>query len=147
MQPLHFFFYGTLISGSGNAVAQATHARLRPIGPARVAGALWAVPDPAGWYPALVSGPGQVHGLLYAATDGFGADDLARLDAWEDFRCDQPAESLYLREQMPATTAHGASFPAQVYRFNQPLPTGARAIVDGDFRAWLAATGFGGYAG
>ncbi len=146
--PRLFFFYGTLIAGSNNPAAHAVHGQLRPIGVASVPGALWAIPDIAGWYPALMPGPGgPVHGVLYEAVEGFGVDELARLDEWEDFRADRPMESLYLREQMPVTDAAGATRPAQVYRFNQPLPADARLILKGDFQAWLKATGYPAYAG
>lgn len=145
---LHFFFYGTLIAGSGNAAARAAHARLSPIGRASVPGALWAISDAAGWYPALVAGPsGLVHGMLYAAMAGFGPDDLARLDEWEDFRAADPAGSLYLRDQIQVTDAGRKSIVALVYRFNQPLPDEAAAIVGGDFQAWLVATGHASYSG
>lgn len=111
-------------------------------------GALWAIPDPAGWYPALLSQPiGPVHGMLYAAATDFGPELLARLDEWEDYRPGQPADSLYLRQEMPVTDAMGICVAAQVYRFNQPLPTGARPIPGGDFQGWLAATGFTAFAG
>ena len=144
-QLLHFFFYGTLIAGSGNSVERAAHARLREIGPASVEGALWAIPDPAGWYPALVSGRGRVHGVLYATMDGFGPEDLARLDAWEDYRPERCAESLYRRIEVQAACASGTSLAAQVYRFNQPLPDGALAIAGGDFPSWLTASGYPAY--
>ncbi len=144
--PLHFFFYGTLIAGYDNPAARAVHARLRRIGPASVPGALWAIRDPAGWYPALVKGPDRhAYGVLYAATDQFGADDLARLDAWEDYRPDQPGQSRYLREEMEVTGQTGAGHLAQAYRFNLPLPADALAIPDGDFQAWLTATGYPAY--
>jgi len=145
--PLHFFFYGTLIAGSGNSAEQEAHARLRLVGQASVNGALWAIPDADGWYPALVPGPGRVHGVLYAAADGFGPEDLARLDAWEDFRPENPAESLYVRVEVQAFDAAGASFSAQAYCFQQPLPERARAIADGDFPAWLTAHGYSAYRG
>ena len=146
--PLRFFFYGTLIAGSGNATARAVHDRLRPIGPGSVSGALWAIPDDAGWYPALVPGDaGQAHGMLYAATDRFGPDDLARLDAWEDYRPHQLTASRYLREEMQVGDPAGAHVAAQAYRYNQPLPRDARRIVRGDFQAWLDATGFRPYGG
>lgn len=145
---LYFFFYGTLVAGSGNTAAQAAHARLRPVGPATASGALWAIPDGVGWYPALVAGlGGLVHGMLYGAADGFDADDLARLDSWEDYRPDNPDESLYLRKATQVTDAGGNSITAQVYRFNQSMPDGALAIVGGDFHAWLAATGRTAYSG
>ena len=118
-----------------------------PLGPASASGVLWAIPDPAGWYPALVAGRGQVQGLLYAVADGFGPDDLARLDDWEDYRPDQPAESPYRREDMPVLAATGVTLAAQAYRFNQPLPVDAQPIPDGDFQAWLGATGNAAYAG
>jgi gamma-glutamylcyclotransferase (GGCT)/AIG2-like uncharacterized protein YtfP len=146
MQPLHFFFYGTLIAGYDNPAARVVHARLRAVGPGTVSGALWAIRDSAGWYPALVTAPDRrAFGMLYAAMDGFGADELACLDAWEDCRPDQPEQSRYLREDMQVTDATGASHRAQAYRFNRPLPADALAIPDGDFQAWLTATGYPAY--
>ena len=50
--PRHLFFYGTLVAGNPNPVAAAIHAALEPLGPARTSGALYAIPDPAGWFPA-----------------------------------------------------------------------------------------------
>ena len=32
-------------------------------------GALWAIPDPQGWYPALLPGEGIVQGMLHEAGD------------------------------------------------------------------------------
>ncbi|MDP9055923.1 MAG: gamma-glutamylcyclotransferase [Pseudomonadota bacterium] len=141
----NIFFYGTLIAGNANAAAQAVHARLRMVGQASVIGALWAIPDTAGWYPALVAGHGRVHGVLYAAADGFGPEDLARLDAWEEYHPDNPADSLYLRIEAQAVDVAGVSLAAQLYRFNQPLPDGALAIVDGDFPSWLTTQGYTAY--
>ncbi len=144
--PLHFFFYGTLIAGSDNPAARTVHARLRCIGPASVTGALWAIRDPAGWYPALLTDPDRrAYGMLYAATDGFGPEELACLDAWEDYRPDQPEQSRYLREEMQVSDATGISHRAQAYRFNRPLPPDALPIPDGDFQAWLSATGYPAY--
>jgi len=51
---MRLFFYGTLMRGSCNPVASALHERLGPAVPARAAGWLFALPDPEGWYPALV---------------------------------------------------------------------------------------------
>jgi gamma-glutamylcyclotransferase (GGCT)/AIG2-like uncharacterized protein YtfP len=137
--PLRFFFYGTLIRGSANSAARAAHRALRDLGPAQVAGALYAIPDPGGWYPALLSGGGVVHGRLYEVLAGFGAADLAALDAYEDYDPANPASSLYLRIAL----ANGA----YAYRFNHPLPAAARPIPSGDFATWIAAEGlmpFGG---
>jgi gamma-glutamylcyclotransferase (GGCT)/AIG2-like uncharacterized protein YtfP len=144
---MRFFFYGTLIAGSGNPVARLVHDRLRAIGPAEARGLLVAVPDPDGWYPALLPGEGVVRGMLYEATETFTAADLARLDAYED--CD-PLDregSLYLREELEAIMPGGRSVAAEAYRFVGPLPEGSRPIVGGDFRAWLAENGLAPFAG
>ena len=51
-------------------------------------GTAYALPDAIGWYPALIVDPAgePVHGLGFAATAGFSADDLAALGAYEDCR-------------------------------------------------------------
>ncbi|MFT4027873.1 MAG: gamma-glutamylcyclotransferase family protein [Novosphingobium sp.] len=130
--PLRFFFYGTLIGGGPPAVRQAL-GKLRDLGPARAAGAVHAIPDPGGWYPALVAGEGTVAGRLYEATPDFGEADLAALDAYEEFDPADPAGSPYLRVPI----AEGL----QAYRFNRPLPPDARPIPDGDFAAWIGREG------
>lgn len=147
--PLHFFFYGTLVAGMSNPVARAIHEALEPLGPASTAGTLHAIPDPAGWYPALLPGEGQVEGALYRAGPDFDADALARMDAYEDFDPGQPERSLYRRVEQ-AVDCRGQMFGAQVYCWNRPLPTGAVPIAGGSFAAWLAAHGhrpFGGSHG
>src|SRR4051812_8847921 len=78
-----FFFYGTLLAGSANPVAQAVHDRLRPMGAASLTGRLFAIPDGGGWYPALVQGNGTVRGAVYEALAGFAAENLAALDHYE----------------------------------------------------------------
>lgn len=134
---MRFFFYGTLIAGSGNVAAEAAHVRLRELGPASTKGRLHAIADPQGWYPALLTGESVVKGWLYEALPDFGADDLARLDAWEDFDPAHPEASLYLRE----TVALAGGGEAQAYRYARPLPADACPIPGGDFAAWLAETG------
>jgi gamma-glutamylcyclotransferase (GGCT)/AIG2-like uncharacterized protein YtfP len=138
---MRFFFYGTLIAGSGNPVAAAAHARLRDLGPATGRGALHAVGDAGGWYPILLSGAGAVHGRLYEAAPGFGEADLAALDAYEEFDPGDPAGSMYIRATLVVTAADGTMFEAQAYSFNGRLPPGAQPIPDGDFHAWLAREG------
>lgn len=138
---MRFFFYGTLLAGSDNPVASLVHQKLRSIGPARAQGVLHAIPNPQGWYPGLLTGEGVVHGWLYEATDGFGSEDLAKLDAYEDYDPVRPGASLYIREAVSVTGPdRGVGF-AEAYRFNRPLPEGSRPIPGGDFRAWLAAKG------
>jgi gamma-glutamylcyclotransferase (GGCT)/AIG2-like uncharacterized protein YtfP len=136
----HFFFYGTLIAGSGNPVEKSAHAKLRPAGPAAARGRVYAVRDAQGWYPALVPGAGCVRGMLYEAAAQFGKDDLARLDAYEDCDNADPGGSLYLRREISICADHRCTMSAQAYLFNRPLPANARRIPEGDFRAWLART-------
>lgn len=133
---MRFFFYGTLQSGSPNPLARRIHARLRSEGPGQLRGRLYALPDPGGWFPALLDGQGIVQGQVCRTGPDFSPADLAALDAYEDFAPADPARSLYLRRSLPLLSGG----LAQVYCFNQPVPPGARPIPDGDFRAWLSAT-------
>jgi len=138
---MRFFFYGTLLDGSDNPVAQEMHRLLGPLGPGQVSGALFAVPDPQGWYPALVPGEYAVSGGLYQTREGFGLADLARMDAYEDFDPARPDASLYVRHELTVLCDDGTSCLAQAYRFAQPLPCGSLPITGGDFRAWLGQQG------
>lgn len=145
---MRFFFYGTLLAGSDNPVARAVHARLEPLGPASVHGALYAIPDPLGWYPALVTGDAAthrdlVHGMAYATRSGFSPADLAQLDAYEDCDPADRASSLYWREPLPLV----GGGQAEAYVFDRLLPDGALPIPSGDFRDWLSAKGLPAFRG
>jgi gamma-glutamylcyclotransferase (GGCT)/AIG2-like uncharacterized protein YtfP len=138
---MYFFFYGTLLAGSVNRIAAEIHRKLEPRGPAWVTGTLYAVPDPCGWYPALLGGAGSVHGHLYEADSGFTEQDLAVLDAYEDYDPASPSNSLYMRGSMQAVSADRANWQVQAYRYQSGLPMGSQLIVEGDFRAWLEQRG------
>ena len=140
---MRFFFYGTLLEGSVNSVARDLHALLEPVGPERVAGMLYAFPDPEGWFPALIPGEGKAHGMVYSAHAHFSPADLARIDAYEDYDPAHPARSLYLRREV-LLTCGGL---AQAYVWNKPLPEGAQHIAGGDFRRWLATGGLPQFTG
>lgn len=106
------------------------------------------MPDPAGWYPALVPDPGarRVHGFVHSVAASFTADDLARLDAFEGLCREDPARSEYLRRSVTVTIVeHGQIVTAQAYCYNAPLPCGAEPIRERGFAAWLARTGRGGF--
>ncbi|MCJ2181474.1 gamma-glutamylcyclotransferase [Novosphingobium sp. 1949] len=137
--PRRFFFYGTLLAGMDNAVARVAHRVLRCEGAARVPGALFAIPDRAGWYPALVAGEGWVQGQIWSVLAGFAGADLAALDAYEECRAADRAGSLYWRSGACAVRGDGGRQAVQLYRYDRPLPRGARPIAGGDFAAWLAA--------
>jgi gamma-glutamylcyclotransferase (GGCT)/AIG2-like uncharacterized protein YtfP len=139
--PTHLFFYGTLVAGNPNPVAAAIHAALEPVGPARTRGVLVAIPDPAGWFPALVAGEGVAHGALYRAGAGFDRALLARMDAYEAFDPAEPADSLYRREAIMVQCEVGAAVDAAAYLWNGALPAGALQIAGGHFGQWLAQTG------
>ena len=140
---MRLFFYGTLLEGSENAVAREVHALLAPLGPASVAGTLFAIPDPDGWFPALVAGGGVVHGRLYETRAAFTAADLARMDAYEDYDPRDPGRSLYVRRTI--AIEHGSL--AEAYVWNRPVPEGARSISHGDFRRWLTEQGLSPFRG
>jgi len=132
---MRFFFYGTLQAGNLNPAIAAIHSRLVPQGPGRISGAIVAVPDADGWFPALVPGDGEVHGQVYTAGPDFAAEDLAALDRYEEFDPASPETSWYLRETRALTSGE----PVTLYRMNGSPPPEALPIPGGDFRAWLKA--------
>lgn len=136
----HFFFYGTLVAGSDNPMVRGVYRKLDHGRPAVARGTLHAVPDAAGWYPALLPGEGEVHGKVYATGPEFSAADLAALDAYENFEPGDPAVSEYLRREIVVNCA-GEALRAEAYLYNAPLPATACAIAGGDFRAFLAREG------
>lgn len=138
--PTHFFFYGTLVAGNPNPVAMEIHAQLERLGAATAHGALYAVRDPSGWFPALLPGGEAVRGQLYSVAAGFDAALLARMDAYEDFDPGDPAGSLYRRETLAVECA-GIRVEAAAYLWNRALPEGAEPITEGSFADWLAKTG------
>ena len=132
---MHLFFYGVLLQGS------AVWPFLRGLGPGRPAttrGALYALPDPLGWYPALIPGEGSGAGVILGRVHEAGGIDLDALDAFEG--------ADYARRPVPVEV-DGASHWAEAYVWAAPLPPGAQPIVQGDFRRWLGETGRAAYCG
>ena len=128
---MRFFFYGTLMAGSGNEVARAVHGRLGPGVAAVVSGKLYGIPDPQGWYPALVTGAGGVvRGFVHEAAPDFTEADLAALDGYEG--------AEYRRCAVEVVLGDGARVMAQSYVWMGPLPEGAEVIAGGDFAAFIA---------
>lgn len=136
--PDRLFLYGTLLQGTCSAVAVRLHRHLAPGRPGWVQGRLHAIPDPGGWYPALVPGEGIVRGMVHDVRPTFDADLLAVLDAYEAVSTDGRGE--YRREPVTAMTDEGP-LVAEAYVYNMALPAGARAVPEGDFPAFLAAGG------
>lgn len=122
---MHLFVYGVLREGLGDWPF------LAGLGPGRAAttsGALFALPDLQGWYPALVPGEGMVSGAVHDV----GRIDLAAVDAFEG--------SDYTRRPISVQVA-GETITAHAYLWTAPLPAGAPRIAHGDFARWLAETG------
>lgn len=122
---MHLFFYGVLREGLGDWPF------LAGIGPGRAAttrGTICAIPDPSGWYPALLPGDGVVHGAIHAR----GGADLAAMDEFEGPR--------YRRQAVPVTV-EGGTLAAEAYLWIDALPARAEPIAHGDFARWLAETG------
>lgn len=128
--PPRLFIYGTLLPGL------ALHGAMqgaRCIGEATVPGRLFDL----GPYPALVPGPGRVWGLLYAVSE----EQLAQLDALEEYDPTNPAGSLYLRQRLSAALTHGRSVcEAFVYVYNRAVDA-ATPIAHGDYRRHLRERG------
>lgn len=122
---MHLFFYGVL---RGDVAQWPFLAGLGPGLPATSSGALYAIPDPRGWYPALTPGEGVVHGICHEA----GSVDLATIDAFEG--------EDYRRSKVLAEIACG-TITAAAYLWRSPLPKNAKVISSGDFAGWLAETG------
>ena len=123
---MRLFLYGTLAAATANPVAAAAHRHLLPLGPAQASGTLHAIPDPAGWYPALVPGIGPVHGHIFAAQATL---DLAALDAYEG--------PDYCRTEIRLTDGT----TAEAWLWQSPLPPGTLLIPHGNFARWLTETG------
>lgn len=139
--PRRFFFYGTLLAGMETALTRRVHAHLQPLAPAQVRGQLVAIPDPDGWYPALLPGPGRVKGMLYTARPSFSRATLGELDAYEGCCPRAHAGSEYRRAAIGARLEDGRYRAAQGYLYARPLPRGSRELPGGDFARWLEETG------
>jgi gamma-glutamylcyclotransferase (GGCT)/AIG2-like uncharacterized protein YtfP len=133
MTPGRLFLYGTLMAGHGHRVARRLHDVLAPGGAAQVSGRLVAIPNPGGWYPALLAGAGVVRGMVHAA-DGLDAALLADLDAYEQV---VRVGAGYRRAEVMVAGVG----PAMAYVWQGALPPGAVALEEGDFAAFLARTG------
>lgn len=115
--PTLLFIYGTLYPDRAPAEIAAAARRLTPHGSATIHARLYNL----GAYPGAVLDPAApaVAGHLFTVPD---AATLAALDAYEDYRSDSPAGSLFLRVETTATTPDGAHHPCWVYVYNREVP-------------------------
>jgi len=110
------FIYGTLHPDRAPAAIVATARLLKPFARATIQGRLYDL----GAYPGvqLSSDPsGAVPGELFHLPDDPAI--LARLDDYEDFRPDDPSNSLFLRQRTIATLEDGTQHACWVYTYNR----------------------------
>ena len=122
------FLYGVVRAEVAGSMAEPLLNGLGPGWSATVPGELWALPDPRGWYPALLPGEGAVQGMLHEAGDV----DLAAVDA---------AKAAEYRRAPVTVTSDSGEAPATAWFYTADLPAGAELVPDGDFNVWLAETG------
>ena len=119
-----FFVYGTLKRGQANYPLLAPYVRAAE--PAAARGLLF----DHGPFPAMVAGAGRVRGELLTLEPADLAAALAVADLLEDYRADDPAGSMYLREIVEVETTGGARARAYTYFYNRdtgdlrPVPSG-----------------------
>lgn len=136
-RPTHLFFYGVLQEELGDWPF------LEGLGlgsPASTQGALYAIPDAKGWYPALIPTQARyasnVEGMIYPA----GTVDLAAIDAFEG--------PDYTRAPIMIDGWDGyGETEADAYLWTADLPEGAEPIAGGNFAGWLKQTGRKPFAG
>lgn len=139
-----FFFYGTLSQLHNNALTRTMAPKIARAAAASVPGRLFAILTPNGAYPALVEGGPEglvVRGRYYEMNERFTDEDLGVIDAYEEYRPDTPARSIYRREERQVRLFDGETVTAETYLYNQRIPHGAPLIPMGDFPAWLRRTG------
>ena len=124
MEPVirHLFVYGTLRPNLAKPEQRRLIAGFTVAGPATVPGLLYDL----GLYPALVTGPGIVHGDLLVVPDD---RHLVALDAYEECDGDDP---LYRREPTRATRADGTTVDAWAYFYQHSIAS-ASTIAGGDY--------------
>lgn len=138
-----FFFYGTLMQGLRPAIPNIDFNNFVGIGPATIAGRLYAIETPDGCYPALVldtDNDARVHGYCFR-NDRLTPDDVAALDRYELYDPNNLAESEYRRIEASVHLDSGSNLVASLYAYNVALPDDARLIANGNFADFLRRTG------
>jgi len=126
------FFYGVLMPELATGRMAELVALLEPGQPATAEGQLFAIADPAGHHPAMIAGTGTVHGRLHRAGSGFGAAELAEMDAYEG--------EAYARSAVTVTLPDGTAAAAEAYVWTGSVAALA-PITHGDFARYLAESG------
>jgi gamma-glutamylcyclotransferase (GGCT)/AIG2-like uncharacterized protein YtfP len=113
--PALLFIYGTLHPDRVPSEIAAAARRLTSAGHATIRGHRYDL----GEYPGVVLDPtaAPIEGELFTVPD---AATLAALDAYEDFRPADPANSLFLRVETTATKPDGSLVACWIYVDNRP---------------------------
>ncbi|QMV18963.1 gamma-glutamylcyclotransferase [Granulicella sp. 5B5] len=111
------FVYGTLHPERAPREIAEVARRLRLVGVGWVRGRRFEL----GPYPGVVlDESSRAEGAVFALPDD--AETLAMLDAYEDYRADDPVGSLFRRVETLATLQDGSELRCWVYVYNWPLP-------------------------
>jgi gamma-glutamylcyclotransferase (GGCT)/AIG2-like uncharacterized protein YtfP len=111
------FIYGTLRPDRAPTEIADAAWRLRWLGAGTIRGRRYEL----GSYPGLVLSEDKteaVRGEVFEVPD---AETLARLDAYEDFRVDDPDGSLFLRTKAVVTLDNGSEESCWVYVYNRDV--------------------------
>ncbi len=110
------FIYGTLHPDRAPAEIADAVSTLTLVGPATIRGTLLDLGD----YPGVLldGATTEVPGSLFALPQPSDVIWI-RLDAYEDFRANDPAGSLFLRRRTVATAPDGTSVDCWVYVYNR----------------------------
>jgi gamma-glutamylcyclotransferase (GGCT)/AIG2-like uncharacterized protein YtfP len=121
----HLFAYGTLRPHQAPPEIAPVVDSLLSVGTGTIRARLYDL----GPYPGVVlnenlDDPTLVYGHVYQLPDNpeILVAALELLDAYEDFRPDEPAKSLYLRQTTQVTLADGLTLLCWVYTWNRPTP-------------------------
>ena len=123
--PTLLFIYGTLHPDRAPAEIASAARRLQPHGRGTVRAHLHNL----GAYPGIIladetdDAAPEIPGEVFLVPDD---STLAALDAYEDFRPDDPTNSLFLRTKALVTLNDGSPESCWVYVYNRPPPTAHR---------------------
>lgn len=126
---VRLFLYGTLQPQADTPMGDWVARRMVQDKAACVSGAIHAVCDRGGWYPALVPARGAQWVVGTLCDLSLRAGELAMLDRYEG--------DEYRRARIAAYDARGRAGRAMVYMWRAPMPHGAERIAGGNFLEWL----------
>lgn len=120
--PHPLFIYGTLHPDRAPAEIAAIARLLKLLGRATIQGRLYNLGDYPGVILAPVADIDTIPGELFSLPEGSASEAiLSRLDAYEDFRPADSANSLFIRQLTLAKRERGSEIPCWVYTYNRRI--------------------------